>query len=160
MSGILKHITVLREETFQSGDVLLKRGDEGSQLLFLVEGSVSVEKDSIQVARISEPGALFGEMSVLLDLPISADVIALDEVRVRICDEPVSFLKTTPEVALHAARILASRLQSTTTYLADIKSQYQDQTNHLGLVDKVLDALTEQQPRAMRNTDRAQDPRL
>ena len=50
-------------------------------------------------------------------------------------------LATEPGFALSLARMLASRLQLMTTYLADLKQQYADEDTQLGMVDTVLSAL-------------------
>ncbi|MEM8741113.1 MAG: cyclic nucleotide-binding domain-containing protein [Pseudomonadota bacterium] len=160
MSSILSQTAALPETSFGPGTVLLREGDLGGPLFVLTEGTVAVLKGDIEVARVSEPGALFGEMSALLDLPVSASVIAVDTVRARVSEDPLPFLRDTPGIALHAARILAARLHSATSYLVDIKAQYQDRSDHFRMVDRVLDAIVEQQPGGARASDPDGDPRL
>lgn len=50
-------------------------------------------------------------------------------------------LEEEADLPLALARLLASRLQMTTTYLADIKQQYSDHEGGLGTVDVVLGSL-------------------
>ena len=98
-------------------------------------------KGETEVARISDPGSVFGEMSALLDLPYSASVRAVGPVRAHRSDNAAEFIAANPAVALHTARILAQRLHAATAYLADVKSQFADQKNHFAMMDRILDSL-------------------
>ena len=160
MTEILTICAGLPEVRFQPGDVLLSEGSPGGALYILVDGTVSVTKTGAEVARIAEPGAVFGEMSALLETPISATVTAQTESRMRVADDPLAFLRSHPEMALHAARLLAGRLQNATTYLADLKLQFEDRRDHFGMVDEILGAMVEQQPRARTGSRKTDDPRL
>ena len=51
----------------------------------------------------------------------------------------------TPTSDLPIARLLARRLQNVTSYLVDLKRQYRDREDHLGMVDEVLDSLAHEQ---------------
>jgi CRP-like cAMP-binding protein len=48
------------------------------RLLILRRGSVAIVKEDTEIAKVAEPGAIFGELSVLLDQPHTADVRALE----------------------------------------------------------------------------------
>ena len=50
-----------------------------------------------------------------------------------------------PELALPIARLLARRLQNVTSYLVDLKRQFGDRTDHLGMVEEVLESLAHEQ---------------
>ena len=63
---------------FQRGEVVLLAGSRSEQLLFLKTGTVAVVKDGIEIARVTESGAVFGELSVLLNQPHTADVRAVE----------------------------------------------------------------------------------
>ena len=54
----------------------------------LESGSVTVERDGVPFARIDKPGAVFGEMSVVLDKPATATVRAETDVEVHVVDGP------------------------------------------------------------------------
>jgi CRP-like cAMP-binding protein len=127
------------------GDVLIEEGANPGRLLVLVSGAVVVEHDGVAFARIDSPGAVFGEMSAVLDRPATATVRAEDEVRVRVTDDPVGFLTDRPGAALDVLRMTASRLDGMTQYLVDVKRQYADAAGHLGMVDRILDSLLHHQ---------------
>lgn len=161
MDAVLKSVEHVPETTFGPGEVLIREGDRQGAIFVLVEGAVAILKGEVRVARIRTPGALFGEMSVLLQAPYTASVVAEGPVRVKAVQDGESFLASSPEVALHTARILAQRLHDSTTYLADLKVQFRDQTDHLGMVDRVVGALLNQQAEGpVRTADRGNDPRL
>ena len=45
------------------------------------------------------------------------------------------------------ARVLARRIDSLNRYLVNIKEQFKDRADHLGIVDEVLDSLMNKHPR-------------
>ena len=62
--------------SFEAGSVLLCECETSGLLYVLKAGSVEVLRGSTQVAVVEEPGAVFGEMSVLLNRPHTATVRA------------------------------------------------------------------------------------
>ena len=160
MPDILDACSGLPEVQFGADDWLILEGGPAGKFFVLVSGEVVVLKGDTEVARIGEPGAVFGEMSALLGMPYSASVRATGPVRVRQSDDGAGFIAANPGVALHTARILARRLHAATAYLADVKAQFADQANHFGMLDRVLDSLLNRQgPRAPQARARS-DPRL
>ena len=93
------------------------------------------------VAGITEPGAVVGEMSVLLDRPHTATVRAASDSIVYEFSDAASFLREQPAVALLIARLLAQRLNVATTYLADIMHQYAGHGDHLAMVGEILQSM-------------------
>ena len=84
-------------------------------------------------------------MSVLLNRPHTATVRAATPVGVFVFDDAESFLKSHPEIAFFLGRLLAERLNAATTYLVDLKRQFEGHGNHLGMVGEVLETLIHQQ---------------
>jgi CRP/FNR family cyclic AMP-dependent transcriptional regulator len=161
MVNILDHCTDAPIERYEPGSVLIDEGRRSGRLFVLADGEVEVLRGGTSVAVISEAGAVFGEMSVLLDLPHTATVRARTPVAVRAPEDAATFLRQHPEIAFHLARLLAQRLNAATTYLVDVKRQYQGHGDHLGMVGEVLEALTVQQTRGFTlGPDRADDPRM
>ena len=147
--------------TFEAGTTLLSEGETSGHLYVLKDGAVEVLRGDTQVAVIEEPGAVFGEMSVLLSRPHTASVRALRVISVHAFDDAESFLRSNPQIAFHIGQLLAGRLNAATTYLADIKQQFGDHSNHLGMVGEVLDTLIHQQDEDFSsNPERETDPRL
>lgn len=133
------------KQTLPAGTVLLKQGTRSGKLYILLEGRVEVRREDTLVAVADEPGALFGEMSALLDVDHTANVVAVTPVTVYEFTDAARFLQSDPQVALTVARKLAQRLNTVTTYLVDLKRQYAGHSNHLGMVSEVLASLVYQQ---------------
>ena len=72
-----KCLAALPLTSYQTGETVLADGSRTDQLLILRKGNVAVLKDGIEIARVTEPGAVFGEISALLDCPHTAEVRAL-----------------------------------------------------------------------------------
>lgn len=140
-----------------AGEVLITEGEPSSHLLVLATGAVTVERDGTPFARIDAAGAVFGELSFVLDQPATATVRAVEDVTVHVVDDPESFLTDRPGAALAVLRLTAARLDGLTRYLVDVKQQFSGLSGHLGLVDQILDTLVHHQtPRA--STGSARDP--
>ncbi|OOO03394.1 MAG: hypothetical protein USCGTAYLOR_00430 [Chromatiales bacterium USCg_Taylor] len=145
MGTMLSFCQGLPERTFGPGEVLLAEGGKDKILYILIEGEVEVRKGDIQVNTQSEPGAIFGELAVLLDIPHTATVKTLSPSRAHVVERASDFLQSHTAIAYKLARLLAQKLHGITTYLVDLKRQFEDQQDHLGMVDEVLDTLLHQQ---------------
>jgi CRP-like cAMP-binding protein len=87
-----------------------------------------------------------------------ATVRAITDVRVARIEDAAAFLRAHPDFALDVARLLAERLTSAVSYVADLKRQFKGDS-HLGMVDEVLDTLVNQQRRPfMPGSNREPDP--
>lgn len=138
----------LETAVFAPGDVLLSAGTNSGNLFILVSGRLEVAQGDTIIAVISEPGSIVGELSLLLDIPHQADVRAVGDVVCRVTRGGKAFLAERPEIALHLAEMLALRLKGMLGYLADIKAQYEDRKDHLGMVDEVLLNLAHRVPKS------------
>jgi CRP/FNR family cyclic AMP-dependent transcriptional regulator len=108
---------------YSAGEDVLTAGSRTGRLLVLKSGAVEVVKDGVQIAKVSTPGAMFGEMSVLLDQPHSADVRALEQSEFHIAD--ATLLANDATMALCVAAILARRLDSANQALIEVRRQLQ-----------------------------------
>ena len=93
-----------------AGTEVLHEGGRTGHLYVLIEGRLEVVKGDTVVATLTEPGAVLGEMSVLLDAPHTATVRAAQDSVVYEIDDAASFMRQQPAVALIIARMLAQRL--------------------------------------------------
>ena len=165
MRAVLEHCAG-REETYLPADTLLiHEGKTTGDLYILVEGQLDVLKGDTVVAVVTEPGAILGEMSVLLNQPHTATVRAATGSTVYQIDDGAGVLRAKPAVALLVATLLAQRLNAATTYLADIKRQYAGHGNHLEMVGEVLESLVnlsaaKAAPGSDRQPERLPDSRL
>jgi len=78
----------------------------------------------VQIAKVSTPGAVFGELSVLLRQPHTADVRALEKSEFHIADA-LALLANDATVTLYVAAILARRHDIANQALIEVKRQLQ-----------------------------------
>ena len=83
---IQKSFAMLPVSTYEPGEMVIAAGATTGKLLFLRQGEVEVVRDGTQIATISEPGSVFGDLAVLLDKPHTADVRALEHSEFNVAD--------------------------------------------------------------------------
>jgi CRP-like cAMP-binding protein len=110
--------------TYQAGETVLSAASTTGRLLILKEGAVAVLKEGIEIAKVTEPGAVFGELSVLLNQPHTAEVRALEASQFHVADGAAT-LRIDPIALLYVATVLARRLDSANRALLDLKRQVQ-----------------------------------
>lgn len=130
--------------SMSAGDYLINQGDLTDSVYFLHKGSVKVTKDGYDVATIAEKGAVFGEMSILLDYEHSASVQCIEASMFHQIEHPKQYLQEHPILMWHIAQVLGMRLLNLNQYLVDVKHQYEGH-DHLHMVDDVLETLLNQQ---------------
>jgi CRP-like cAMP-binding protein len=157
METLLSIATGLPRRTLAAGDTLLTEGTAPGTLYVLLEGSLAIEKQGTPITTIREMGACVGEISLLLDVPATADVVAPERAVVAELEHAGDSLRAHPELALALARLLATRVQHMTTYLADLQRQYADHEGGLGMVGAVLGSLMHQ-PGTRSELRSARDP--
>ena len=108
----------LKFDWYPAGHELLPQGGKVGKLFVLRQGEVEVERDGTFINSTSQPGAIFGEMSLLLDIPHSATVRAVTDIEVFVIDDALKVLEANPGWTLQIARLLAQRVNSTTQMLA------------------------------------------
>ena len=105
------------------GERLIEAGEARGELFVLVSGKLKVERDRVEIAKISEPGALLGEMSVLLGVDHSADVTAITDVEVKHIEDGLRWLESSPVAALHVATLACQRLDRTSAMLVELRKE-------------------------------------
>ena len=121
---IQKRLDALPVVTYQAGENVLIAGSRTGRLLILKKGAVAIIKETIEIAKVAEPGAVFGELSALLDQPHAADVCALETSQFHVADAD-ALLMQDPVVLLYVAAVLARRLDAANNALIELKSQVQ-----------------------------------
>ncbi|MDP1585387.1 MAG: cyclic nucleotide-binding domain-containing protein [Bradyrhizobium sp.] len=161
MREILEYCVGGSRQNVPAGSPIVQEGGRTGHLYVLIEGRLEVIKGDTVVAAIAEPGAVLGEMSVLLDQPHTATVRAAADSVIYQIEDAASFLRQQPSAALLIARMLAQRLNVANTYLADLKRQYAGHGNHLAMVGDLLQSMINQPPSQVSpGSDRKSDPRL
>ncbi len=65
---------------FSKGTIIMKEGDKGGPFYILLEGKCEILKRDFPLTIINKKGIIFGEMSLILDIPRTATVIAYSDV--------------------------------------------------------------------------------
>jgi CRP-like cAMP-binding protein len=96
--------------TYQAGETVIPYGSRAARLLILKKGAVAIIKEDTEIAKVTESGAVFGELSVLLDQPNKVEVRALETSQFHVADATV--LLTLSPIAAHVAMTLARQVDN------------------------------------------------
>src|SRR5215203_3403967 len=98
MSDMLALSAALPEVAFGAGDVVIREGGSAGALWILVSGALKVTKGGVVVNSITRPGALVGEIAVLLDTVNSATVEATQASVLRHAADGTALLASDPTI--------------------------------------------------------------
>ena len=143
---LIPNISVFRRKlagfptaTYQAGETVLTAASTTGRLLILKEGAVAVLKEGVEIATVTQPGAVFGELSVLLDQPHSADVRALEVSQFYVADA-ATLLRVDPIALLYVATVLARRLDDANQALIELRRQVQA-SQPRGVIEKTAEKI-------------------
>jgi len=126
-----------------AGELLLTQGGKTDCIYFMLQGAVKIIKDDYEVAVVSDKGAVFGEISIMLDKEHSASVECLEDSEFYCIENPCKYLEDHPKVIWHIAQILSERIFNLNQYLVDQKLNDKGE-DHLQMVEDVLGVLLNQ----------------
>jgi CRP-like cAMP-binding protein len=100
------------EEWFGEGQRILRQGFTGSGFYVILEGDASVRINGQERAKLSR-GDFFGEMSILLDEPPTADIVATTPLRCLVLarSDLAQWLSSMPSVTLRMLQAELRRLR-------------------------------------------------
>jgi CRP/FNR family transcriptional regulator, cyclic AMP receptor protein len=134
-----QRLAALPVAAYGAGQTVLAEGTKTGRLLILKKGAVSIVKNGAEIARVAEPGAVFGELSALLDQPHTADVRTLEASEFHVADA-AALLGQDPAALLYVTMILARRLDGANQALLELKNQI-EAGDPPGLIGKTLDRI-------------------
>ena len=109
-----------RRRVWKAGDVLMRQGDPSNSIHFILAGKVRAQRtrrtdDRPVTLAEFEAGAVVGEMGVVIDIPRSATVSALEPTETLELDAPnfERVAKAYPILHRVIARLLSERLRAT-----------------------------------------------
>ena len=107
----------LEERYFAEGERILREGFTGSGFFIILEGEASARANGKEVNRLGR-GDFFGEVSVLLGEPPSADVVALRPLRCAVLAAPQleDFVISHPRVAYRMLQAEGRKLRNATRW--------------------------------------------
>jgi len=88
------------QRTLESGDPLIVDGEPVSALFVLLDGELRVEKVGVPIAIVRERGACIGEISLLLGVSATADVVASERSVVAVVENAQNSLDADPRLPL------------------------------------------------------------
>ena len=114
--------------TFKGGQSLFHQGDAGDAAYIIVDGAADVIVDTpdgpLKVATLNR-NDIVGEIAILCDVPRTATVTASGELVSLKVTKDLFFRMITdfPEMGVEIMRVLAHRLEQTTTQLSEAREQ-------------------------------------
>lgn len=143
MPNLLSFTKDLPTQKIDANQIIVQEGTSSQSLWILVDGQLQVKKGDVVINTITRPGAIIGEISILLKTNYSATVESLTSCELKYVEDAEAFLAS-PEICRLVAEGLAERLSFLTVYLADLKNQYADAPG-LAMVSDVLNELAQRQ---------------
>jgi CRP/FNR family transcriptional regulator, cyclic AMP receptor protein len=140
MASLLSILSSQPLRSLAPGELLIAQGGPPGDLFVLESGRLAVEREGVSLATVSYPGAVVGEMSLLLGTPHSATVRAETQSHVRVLANAAAALDTDPALARQLATLLAARLDATSSLLVQLSQQNGGKTEQ-GLFDRILAAI-------------------
>jgi CRP-like cAMP-binding protein len=134
-----QRLAALPLASYDAGETVFAEGTKTGRLLILKSGAVAIVKGGTEIATVAEPGAVFGELSALLDQPHSADVRALEASEFHVADA-AALLGQDPAALLYVTMMLARRLDAANQMFLELKNQLAS-GEPPGLIDATLDKI-------------------
>jgi len=106
-----------RAVTVESGEMLIQQGSPSKGFGFVIDGQAAIRINGREHTRLAR-GEMFGEISALLDIPVSGDVVAIGPVSYIFLDgeRTQSFLTENPHLCYSMLRSEARRLLDPTRW--------------------------------------------
>lgn len=144
-----------KERTCKPGDVIVKEGDSGESMFFLLEGTAEAQLiDGLKV-RQYEPGAYFGELSwVNSGHKRSATIVATSEARLQELDQESieALIESQPRVILALLRrTTAFLVEAEQVLIGDLRRRNKELEDTIKKLDFTQRRLSEEEETARRD---------
>ena len=120
---LIPHL-IMQDMTVQkipAGEVLLQEGTSGTTAFVLEAGEVTVDIKGQEITTVSDRGAIFGEMSVLLDRPRGATVTTVRDSRFYVIEDFAAFLEEHPDMTMQLLKLMAERIDHMNILTTDME---------------------------------------
>ena len=123
-AALVEVAELLEEVAVKAGEPIFQKGDLGTSLYIVAQGSVRVHDGDMTLNYLGQ-GQVFGEMAVLDAGPRSASATAAEDTLLfRLDQEPFRLLRArSPEIAEGIIHVLSHRLRSR---MQDMKKEYEE----------------------------------
>ena len=154
LADFQKRLAAFPLATYSAGETVFAAGSKTGLLMILKKGAVAIVKEAIEIATVTEPGAVFGEMSALLDQPHTAEVRALEASQFHVVNAAMSMQD--PVALLYIATAMAQRLDKANQTLLRLKSELKEGhspdnvSKTIGAIEELLSDSGSSRPYKMR----------
>ncbi|MCF8055710.1 MAG: DUF4388 domain-containing protein [Desulfocapsa sp.] len=134
----LSDLTALLElKTYPPRKVILKKGEPGTHLFFMLSGKIAVVADDGQNIAEMGTGEIFGEMSLLSGEPVSCSIHSMEETEVALLsNKNFKFvLKKYPVLQLFLLKVLVNRAQAMALRSGSITSGMSGELGDVNIVE-------------------------
>lgn len=121
----LQTVSHIPEHEVEAGKIVLRQGERRGQLWILTSGSVEIIKNETPICKVSEKGAIFGELSVLLRTFQLATVKTVEASTFHVVEDAETFLSNNSTAAVVLAKMLAKRLALLDSNFSQLKKDYE-----------------------------------
>ena len=113
-------VTRSHKRKFESGSTIVSKGEGGVGFYLILDGAVEIRSDGRTRSKLG-PGQFFGEMSVLDNQPRSADVVAVEPLKVLVLEAWgfSGLISVRPKIALKMLQEFVRRLRATDKALTE-----------------------------------------
>ena len=111
--------------TYRAGETVLSAALTTGRLLILKEGVVTVVMEGVEIIKVTEPGAVFGELSAWLGQGHTADVHALEESKFHVVSTAAPLMQN-PVALPYVATVVERREDSANRAQVEPNRQVQD----------------------------------
>lgn len=97
---------------FDTGSIVIRKGDPGGRFYIIVTGSVNVLNDAGIIISTLDKGEVFGEMSLICNDKVNATIQVKEPSSILYIDQPnfQKILEVYPAIQLYFSRLMAERL--------------------------------------------------
>ncbi|MFA8342716.1 MAG: secondary thiamine-phosphate synthase enzyme YjbQ [Rhodothermaceae bacterium] len=108
-------------------EILACEGDKDSTIFILIKGTIGIFKNNVEITRFSQKGTIIGEMSMILNSPRTATIIAVEDSYVATIKGSLEqIVNHFPDVASNIITNLAERLMNTTEGFCNVSEKLVD----------------------------------
>jgi CRP/FNR family transcriptional regulator, cyclic AMP receptor protein len=143
--------SLLSSQDCKAGQILFRAGDAGDSMFLIENGKVQIgmkSKDGEElILAILAEGDFFGEMALIDGKPRSANATIVEDSRLAVLSRRhfLSFLRSSPDVAVEMITALTRRLRRTDELLRHLATRNvnEEEASHLTFADRAADAIAE-----------------
>jgi len=143
--------SMLTPEECEAGAVLFRAGDAGDSMYLIEDGKIQISMHSADgedlILAVLGPGDFFGEMALIDGQPRSANAKVVEHTRMAVLtrDHFLSFLGSSPNVAVEMLTALSRRLRRTDELLRHLatRNANEEEEAHLTFADRAADMIAE-----------------